>query len=504
MVLGDTLVASKNESLDISALLKIIFKTNWDEDFLYNSLDGGVFTYKSFFQAVLTIRTALNSLGLRANDVVCLLMPNSVELVILYFACLVSKLRVVPIDPKKGKDEIKEILSYTNYKKVVTREDFEFLNDTVRMDELHEQFHNPENVDIDMLNVFDDINYKNVFLITFTSGSTGVPKGVMHSFNNLVLSAIAFRDRYSFSKEHIFYHNLPMTYMAGILNLIILPFISGSKIVIGERFGISDIKNFWRAPIRYSVNTFWFIPTMISLLLKLDRGTKGIEYAKRNKIIGCVGTAALSAKARRSFEERYNIPLYESYGLSETLFVTTNSPNNCKADDSTGTPLKGVHLSFDIDDEILIEVPWMFLGYSNFDSNSCFKGGRFRSGDFGEIDSDNYLTITGRKKNLIMKGGISISPKKIEDFVSAYNYFEESVIIGGEDENLGEKTVCFCVSSNMLDIKEVKKTLNRSISEKLGVDYRIDEFVQCDSIPKNINGKIDRQRIKMQYINQNQ
>ena len=98
-----------------------------------------------------------------------------------------------------------------------------------------------------------------------------------------------------------------MSYIGGILNLIILPLISESKIVIDEKFSITKMKNFWEQPIKYSVNTFWFIPTILSLLLKIDRSNDGVEYSGKNNIIGLVGTASLQKDLKTNFQEKYSI-----------------------------------------------------------------------------------------------------------------------------------------------------------------------------------------------------
>jgi len=488
------------KNLDTPKILEELFSNNWKEEFIFDALEDRVLTYEDFFCAVLNCRNRLEDNGLGKDDIVCLLMPNSLDLVILYFACLFMQITIVPVDPNKGEDEIREILSLINYKYIICdTQDIYSKEKQLAINELKEDFYRKRENSINELNNFYNIDYNKLFIITFTSGSTGIPKGVMHSFNNLILSADAFWEKFNFGKENMFYHNLPMTYMAGIINLVILPLISNSKIVIGERFNISNIMRFWDIPIKYSVNTFWFIPTVISLLMKLDRGTKGIDYAKEAEIIGCVGTAHLNNQLKRSFEERYKIPLYESYGLSETLFVTTNYPEMQVLENSVGQVLEGVELDFDEDDEILIDVPWMFLGYSNIEMDSYLKDGKFKSGDLGKFDKNGFLEITGRKKDLIIRGGINISPKKIEDFISKFNIFEDKVILGFEDIYIGEKIVCFFIPDKEFFSESKKRELNNEITKKLGKDYCIDEFVKMAEFPKNINGKIDKLKIKEIY-----
>ena len=496
MVLIDILEESrKNKKLSTGILLKNIFADNWSKTFLFDSTADKSFSYKEFFTLVIKYSEKLQKLGLQKNDKVCLLLPNSVDLIALYFACLITRLVAVPIDPEKNTNEVNEILSYTNYKVIVNDDPTSLRTTNI------EDFHNhilQNKVNINELEIFNTLNYDDLFLITFTSGTTGIPKGVMHSFNNLMLSASAFTKKFNFNENNIFYHNLPMSYIAGILNLIILPFISQSKIVLGKRFAISSMLNFWDVPMRYNVNTFWFIPTILSLLLKLDRGELGVSYARNTKIIGCVGTAPLNHSTKLAIEKKYEISLYESYGLSETLFVSTNSPDD-NYENSAGQLLDDVKLTLSEDDEILINTPWMFLGYVNLEKNLYFKDGSYTSGDIGQIDQNNFLTITGRKKDLIIKGGINISPKRIENFIDEFGAFNEHTILGFDDQIMGEKIVCFFVLGTTSFNDDMKKKLNSAIISKLGKEYGIDQFVEIDEIPKNTNGKVDKPKIREIY-----
>ena len=499
MVLIDMLAENKNQKKsNIGSILKNIFKNNWKDNFLVDGINDKSLTYQEFFTLVLQYKDKLQAIGIQKNDQICLLIPNSVNLIALYFASLLMQVVVVPIDPTKNKNEIYEILSFVNCKYIFSNSsDHKFMSDFINMDDFDNMI-TKTNINLNNLDVFSDLDYDSLFLITFTSGTTGVPKGVMHSFTNLVSSALAFNKKFNFNKKNIFYHNLPMHYMAGILNLIILPFISESKIVLGERFNISNIILFWDIPVKYNVNTFWFIPTVLSLLLKLDRGTKGIDFTNNTKVIGCVGTSSLNHTTKIAIEKKYNISLYESYGLSETLFVSTNSPT-FNVEYGVGELLEGVDLSFCEDDEILINTPWMFLGYINIQKNQFFENEKYLSGDLGAISQTGFLTITGRKKDLIIKGGINISPKKIQDFINECDIFNENTILGIEDQYLGEKTVCFFVPKEQPYNTNFNKILNSQIKNNLGKDYEIDQFVEIEQIPKNSNGKVDNFKIREMY-----
>jgi len=476
--------------------IRRVFEDNWNESFLTDGKSGITFSYKDFMGLVLGCKQVLDSKGLREGDRLCIFLPNSVELAALYFTAIAMRLVAVPVDVNRGEMELNDILPQACPDAVVCEKKnagtlSKYGRIVIPVESMRSWRGTGTSAEKDDLKIFDSIDYGALYLITFTSGSTGVPKGVKHSLGNLLASAAAFRERFGFGRGDAFYHNLPMTYMAGILNLIILPFISESRIILGERFSITAVQSFWNVPSRFGANAFWFVPTEVSLLLKLDRGKDGIEYCTGRRMTACVGTAPLNQKIRGEFEKKYGMKLYESYGLSETLFVSTVDPGISEYDCGVGRLLDGVELGFSADGEIAISVPWMFLGYTNRMAEDYFADGKYLSGDLGEMDG-GFLRITGRKKDLIIKGGMNISPRRLEEFIlNSTDVFNEVVVLGVPDETLGEKVVCFGITGKTYSTTAVKE-LNRRISGMLGRDHQVDEFVIVDDIPKNANGKIDK------------
>jgi len=493
--LTDTLEENKIDNLEnIQNLIKDIFYQKWDENFIFDSINQKTIKYSEFFSEVISYQKELKNKNINSGDTICTLLDNSIEFVKMYFVALLSNITIIPIDPEKGRREIKEIIDDVKPKLIIYNNiDYEFLGEKIQVNEMNKEIVQQSKNDLTTIN---NIDIEKDFLITYTSGSTGEPKGVVHSIKNLILSALSFNEKFKFDSENIFLHNLPMSYMAGILNLIFLPFICQSKIVIDQRFSLKNAMNFWEIPEKYAINTFWFTPTIIGLLMQFDRNSKGIKLAQEKLIIGCVGTSALNSTVKKEFEDKYKILLYESYGLSETLFVSTNSPNF--KNQGVGKLLTNVELDFE-DKEIKIKVPWMFKRYQNSQKNDSLIQEYFLSGDLGEISKENILTITGRKKDLIIKGGINISPKKIEDFIIDKKIMKECVVLGFPDKVLGEKIVCFILVND----NDLKKRLNKKIIEELGKNYHIDEFLEMAEIPKNTNGKIDKPQIRELYLKRN-
>jgi long-chain acyl-CoA synthetase len=490
------LVVNKmNKNIETGNILKKIFEEDWEKLFIIDAINDEQITYGNFFTKIITFKEKLIEHGLKKGDFLCLILDNSVDLAALYLSSLLLGSVAIPIDPQKGDDEIKYILNQFKNKTIIYEQNtvLDFYS-SIHLKEFKKHKLNLNG--FDKLGIFDDIDFNKLFLISFTSGTSGKQKGVMHSFNNLFQSGTAFRKKFNFGYNNIFLHNLPMTYMAGILNLFVLPLISNSKIIITERSTISNMMNFWKITKKYSVNTFWLVPTMLEILIKLDRGDDGINYAKNNELIVCVGTAPLNLITKENFKQKYGIEVFESYGLSETLFVSTNFPKSI-ANSSVGKILDKVNINFSYD-EILVNVPWMFLGYHNLDEKIFFKNKYYLTGDLGKINDDNFLYITGRKKDLIIKGGINVSPRAIEEIISKSSLFLENTILGFPSKILGEKIICFGVLNETIS-KTDKKLLNMQIIEKLGSNSNVDEFVFVKEIPKNLNGKVDKPKILVMF-----
>jgi long-chain acyl-CoA synthetase len=507
MILESISEENKAEMESVNKIIINIFEQNFDRTFLRRAVDGLEFSFGSLIIVALELCKYYESLGVSRDSRLCLLMENSVELLLHYFVAMLGGFTIVPIDPQKGDIDIGylvslfpndllvcdtsklQIIDTNRHGKIVTPPSFRIIS--------HKKSTHIDNEIIDRLNKLD---VTVPYLISFTSGSTGLPKGVINSLWNMYSAALAFGKEFQFDKENIFFHNLPMTYMAGILNQILQPFFCESSIVLGSRFNVQEAMRFWEQPLSNGVNTFWMTPTILSLLLKLDRRTELKKQFLNRNITCCVGTAPLYPETKKAFEEKYGISVYESYGLSELLFIATNSPfQKERLVGTVGLPIEGVDIKIVTDGEIFIRVPWRCLGFFNEKPPESDIEGFFPTGDLGEI-RNGMIFITGRKKDLIIKGGINISPYAIENVIKEMNIFTEFCILGIKDFDLGEKIVCFVVTQHEEIIPSIRNKVNEKIKETLGISHRIDEFEVMTGLPYNLNGKLDKNNIRYKYL----
>ena len=480
-------------------LLSRVKQFDFNSRFVQDLLGGSDYSYQEFFSRVLSIAQQFDKQNAPAH-IVCI-MDNSVELMAYYFAIILSGRIAVAIDPMKGSEEIENILASINKKYVVTdvlaAERIQHIDKVI----VSRSFKDFDSIEGDVkalsLEKLQERCFKDDCLLTFTSGTSGNTKGVRNSLYNLCSAAEAFNNCFNVGKNNVFAHLMPMTYMAGILNTIIQPFIAGSQIVVMGRFSPMVAFSFWQNIASSGVNTLWMSPSMLNILLKVGNEKIGIPYCKENETFFFIGTAPLQQKTRAQFEQKYGVTIYASYGLSETLFLSTETKETVLSGrDNVGRILDDVKYRFSDKGEFLVDVPWMFLGYTNENTSEYFDGTYYKTGDLAKIKNNN-LQITGRCKDLIIKGGMNISAALIEKTVSQLSNIEECAAFGTVNAFQEESVVLAYVSNE--PAQEIEKTITALVNEKLGRNYFVDTYYKVNIIPKNINGKIDKNTLKEQF-----
>ena len=208
-----------------------------------------------------------------------------------------------------------------------------------------------------------------------------------------------------------------------------------------------------------------------------------------------IATAPLPMNLRKKVEENYGITLQANYGLTETLFIAGEEDTAC-GDGGVGRILENVQIRISKDEEILLKAPWMFKRYANVSSEEYFEEDYYKTGDLGKIASNGTLYITGRKKNLIIKGGMNISPRLIEDVLEKSFPQLEAVVFGDQGKS-DEEIICLAYTEpGGIRDSEVERNIHNAILTDLGVNYKIDFYMAVREIPHNENGKVDLGRLR--------
>jgi long-chain acyl-CoA synthetase len=304
-----------------------------DRPFLIDSVNDQEVSFEEFHQLASSLAVVLRGQGICRGDRIAIILNNSVELVVLYFACLYLGAVAVPINPQLHKRDIEFILKCCGASVAVCSTLTKRLIDIACLEsdgysivcllpktELETGYREPHiwslnrasTNNIDDFEPFVGVSPNDLYTITFTSGTTSFPKGVAHKIDTLLKSAVVFNEELNIGTDNRFYHVLPMAYMAGLLNTLLCPFLAGASVVISRPSDARLTLDFWDSVIKYGVNTLWLVPAILSWLMRIDRDDAGLAYSREHIDTVCVGTAPLPLKLKRDFENKYGLQLFES------------------------------------------------------------------------------------------------------------------------------------------------------------------------------------------------
>jgi long-chain acyl-CoA synthetase len=289
-------------------------------------------------------------------------------------------------------------------------------------------------------------------VLMYTSGTSGLPKGVPLTYGNLQSDVDASIAHANFQSRHKFLGIIPLFHAFGMTAMMLAPLQLGATIVYMARFSPAGTV----AAIRqHAISILGGVPSMFAAMLRVKEATPD-DFKSIYGIIS--GGEPLPAALREAFEARYGVRLYEAYGMTETsLAIALNTPQMHKPG-SVGKPIPGMQIRI-VDDvgealppehagEIWVKGPMVMKGYHNLPDDTAAvltADGWFKTGDLGRIDADEFLYITGRKKDLIIVAGEKVAPREVEETLMAHPAVAEAAVIGKTDASRGEVVVAYVI-----------------------------------------------------------
>ena len=471
--------------MNASSILNKVFIERWNSVGLV--VDNNSYLYKDIYQKALAIKLHFDKLGCIEGDKLILKLPNGSFFFHTYLASIIGSFTFIPINNDITDNNFLLIKDWVKPKLII--EDEKILKNLEIYSVESPDFNFPVNQDAG---------------IFFTSGTTGSPKGVAHTLNNLILNASSFNKMLGIKDTCRLYHIFPMSYMAGFLNSILLPIISGGTVILGNQLNAMNIFGFWEEILDKKINTLWLSPTMAYMLTKINRD-KNIKKKIKDKFSNIFSaTAPLQAHIKNSFYESFGYYLQNSYGMSELLLVSAQNMHEASLNNSAGTILPEVLSKTEINKQsnnygLLIKTPFMLSNYFMSDEEQHIdRSGFFITGDIATVDCKK-LNIIGRIKDIIIRGGINISPREIERVFFSNKNVREVSVIGQIDEFWGEIIIVFLVVDPSDDIKKVKEEIQNICKNKLPSSMMPDKFIYVDNLPKSLSGKIERRKL-LKYL----
>jgi len=351
-----------------------------------------------------------------------------------------------------------------------------------------------------------------------TGGTTGLPKIAMRSHGNEVFNAWSASQFFGegVGPGKVVFCGLPLFHVNGALVTGLVPFSRGAHVVLGSPQGYRGenvVRRFWEIVEHHRIHFFSGVPTLYSTLLQVPIGLHDVSTLE----YGLCGAAPLPTEVMRVFEERTGITILEGYGLTEATCISAgNPPRGERRRGSIGLRVPGQRMKAVVLDEggtyvrdcavdevgvLVVSGPNVFSGYRESAQNAglfvdCGDGRRWlNTGDLGRQDADGYFWLTGRKKELIIRGGHNIDPATIEEPLHRHSDVALAAAVGRPDAHAGELPIAYVElkPGRIVREAELAEFLREQIGERAALPKRIRII---DRMPLTAVGKIYKPELK--------
>ncbi|MED1204035.1 class I adenylate-forming enzyme family protein [Heyndrickxia acidicola] len=466
------------------------------------------------------IAAGLKNLGIQEGDRVIVCMPNCPEVLFSYQGITRARAVIVPVMHLLHHHEIEFIIKNSNAKAIITS--------SASLQKIKEAtnglVHKPSVISTDSLEDASVIQMKDWFnekeneetnsllkasvnepaVILYTSGTTGKPKGVILTHQNLYSNAASSA---SVNKESLktTLGVLPLAHVFG-LTVSNICYLKGSSIVIFSKF---DVEEVFSAIEKYKVRTFSVVPAMVYAMYHYPHADR-YDLSSLDKLTS--GSAPLPLALSVKFKKKFQADVTEGYGLSEAAPIVTSSYDGIPhKPGSAGLPIPGVDIKIvDIEGnelapnevgELIVQGENVTPGYflNEEETNKVLKGGWLYTGDLAKVDDDGYVYLVDRKKDLIIRGGFNIYPRDIEELIVNHPSVLEAAVIGVPDERMGEEVVAFIVRKPGAEVSE--EEMIQHCQSFLAKNKSPKEVVFVDALPRNGVGKILKTVLREMAVN---
>lgn len=338
--------------------------------------------------------------------------------------------------------------------------------------------------------------------LLYSSGTTGVPKGIMLTHANLLSNTEALVAAWGFSENDRLLHALPIFHVHGLFVAIGCVMLSGASMRWLPGFDVKKVVRFLP-----ECTVMMGVPTYYTRLLAEASFTK--ETAANVRVF-ISGSAPLLEETFHEFEKRAGHRILERYGMTETNMNTSNPLDGERKPGTVGPPLPGVAVRICDDDgrvlppgeigNLQVRGPNVFVGYWRMPEKTAedfTEDGYFNTGDKGVIDDEGYVSIVGRAKDVVITGGLNVYPKEVELFIDDLPGVKESAVIGVPHPDFGEAVVAVVVPT--ADSGPTEESIIASCRESLA-NFKVPKRVLfVDALPRNTMAKVQKARLRDEH-----
>ena len=492
----------------IKELIKKSALENPQKTFLFFPETANKLSYKDLHKNSTIIAQGLQKIGMKKGEVVGFLLQNGVASAEIFLGAIYGGFIISPLNLVFSGDQWEYAIKHSNmkalfydakYKNFVTKLKKSSDIYTIEQDKnqspslffAQEELKN---------NKQEEIYPQDEALLMYTSGTTGTPKGVLLTNQNIIAGGKNVILAHRLIEKDCGLCILPLYHINAQIVSLIASLLVQSSLVLPNKFSVGC---FWNLLVQYRCSWFSLVPTIVSYLLHADKQhIKKLDFLR----FGRSASAPLTPELHQRFEDYFGVSLIETMGITEAAAQILSNPLNPgkkkygSAGIAFGNEVKIINKDFKTclpnqEGEIIVKGENVMIGYfkNEQETQKTIVNGWLRTGDLGRMDKDGFVFVTGRIKELIIKGGENISPKEIDEVLYSLQGVVEAACFALEDKHYGQEVAAALVIKN------------QNYSEKYIIDYctqKIGNFKApkrvyfLNDLPKGASGKIQRNKIQ--------
>lgn len=480
---------------------------------LIDGLSGETVSYAELAGQVERLRGGLVALGVGAGDTVAIMAPNCPAYAVVFHAVVGLGARLTTINPLSAEPELRFQLADAGARTLFTVAAFLPMAQALQAAGVVERVvviggEAPAGVHA-YAALLDAaplpgaaVDPASLAVLPYSSGTTGLPKGVMLSHHNLVANLIQVATHFSWGEDEVVLAVLPFFHIYGMQVVMNDGLRRGASLVTLPRF---DLEQFLALIPRYRVTRLYVVPPIVLALAKHPRVAE-VDLSSLRSVLS--GAAPLDAALSRAAAERIGVPVVQGYGMTELSPVSHSCRYADPRDGSIGIlvagaegrvvdPATGEDCGENVDGEIRVRGPMVMQGYlNNPDATAATLDaeGWLHTGDIGHVDAEGYWYVVDRLKELIKVKGFQVAPARLEALLLTHPAVADAAVIGVPDDEAGERPKAFVVRKPGAEVDA--EALKAHVAASIATYERIAELVFVDSIPKSPSGKILRRLLR--------
>jgi acyl-CoA synthetase (AMP-forming)/AMP-acid ligase II len=442
------------------------------------------------------------------GSVVSFMLPNWHEAAVIYLGATLAGMVVNPVLPSLRDRELQFILSDADSRAIFIPADFGTHDYVAMLDRVVSAMASPPEVVVLRGDAGRHTPYASlvtesaarglpvldpdaVRMILYTSGTTGRPKGVLHTHNSIHALIRQIGEHWRVDNGDVFLVPSPIAHIGGSIYAFECPLLLGTTAVLMQRWDPDAAVGLMNS--ERCTHMAGATPFLVGLLAAAEQAGTRLPALK---VFICGGASVSPSLIRRAAEYFDKTTVSRVYGSTEVPVTTVGALGDVDhaAETDGHAGIAAIKL---VDDEIRARGPQMLVGYlHNDDETGSFDDeGYFRTGDLGRWVDDEYLVVTGRAKDIIIRNGENISPKEIEDILVGHAGIAEVAVVGIPDDRTGERACAVIVAADQPapDLAAMRDLLTREGVAKFKVPERVDIW---DALPKNDAGKVLKHQIR--------